>query len=164
MKKAFALILTGVVMASPLTAYAEITESTPDPKQSSTEITTQIEPAYIVTIPADTSVDFNTVNTNFGTVTLTKAQLEPNKCIKVTMSASGELKNSADTGKVLPYTIFEGKADAVTDTVFTSAELATVGDKTDLTITITADDWNNAYAGSYSDTVLFSIEYTDAQP
>ncbi|SDA26718.1 hypothetical protein SAMN02910447_02700 [Ruminococcus sp. YE71] len=163
MKKAFALILTGVLMASPLTAFAEITENT-DPKQGSTEITTQIAPAYIVTIPADTSVDFNTVNTDFGAVKLTKAQLEPNKCIKVTMTASGEMKNSADTSKVLPYTIFEGTADAVTDTVFTSAELASVGDKTDLTISISADDWNNAYAGSYSDTVLFSIEYADAQP
>ena len=34
------------------------------------------------------------------------------------------------------------------------------GDKTDLTIKITQDDWNKAAAGHYGDTVIFDVAYT----
>jgi hypothetical protein len=42
---------------------------------------------------------------------------------------------------------------------FTSATYLTEGDKTELSIHITADDWNAAYAGEYSDTVTFTVSY-----
>ena len=35
------------------------------------------------------------------------------------------------------------------------------GDKTELSIHITANDWNAAYAGEYSDTVTFTVSYED---
>ena len=124
-------------------------------------VSTEIAPAYIVTIPVDTAVAFNTINTDFGTVELTQAQLEPDKCVKVTLTSDGELNNSIDNTKVIPYTIYEGTADNVTENVFVSAEYTTVGEKTDLTINITQDDWNKAYAGQYGDTVTFNIEYAD---
>ena len=122
-------------------------------------ISTEVAPAYIVTIPTNLKVPFNSVNTNFGAVTLTKAQLEPDKCVKVTLETDNLLDNKADAEKTIPYTINEGKADAVGG-VFTTASYLTAGDKTDLTVTITQDDWNKAYAGEYSDTVIFNIEYT----
>ena len=55
---------------------------------------------------------FNQQKTVFGAVTLTKAQLEPNKCVKVTMQCDNLLDNKADAEKTIPYTIYEGKADA----------------------------------------------------
>ena len=61
---------------------------------------------------------------------------------------------------MIPYTIVEGKADSATDTVYTTAAYLAEGDKTDLTIKITQDDWNNAYAGHYGDTVIFDVAYT----
>lgn len=124
-------------------------------------VSTEIAPAYIVTIPVDTAVAFNTINTDFGAVELTQAQLEPDKCVKVTLTSDGELNNTADNTKVIPYTIYEGTVANVTENVFVSAEYTTVGEKTDLTINITQDDWNKAYAGEYEDTVTFQIEYTD---
>ena len=79
-------------------------------------------------------------------------------------SNDSKMENKADEEKTLAYTIFEGTSDAVTEKVFTSAEYTAVGDKTDLTINITAEDWQTAYAGEYSDTVTFNVEYTDAAP
>ena len=35
------------------------------------------------------------------------------------------------------------------------------GDTCPLAITITQDDWDKAYAGEYSDTITFDIQYTD---
>lgn len=114
-------------------------------------ISTEVAPTYIVTIPTSVKVPFNQQKTDFGAVTLTKAQLEPNKCVKVTMQCDNLLDNKADAEKTIPYTIYEGKADA-TGNVFTTASYLSAGEKTDLTIGITQDNWNKAYAGEYEDT------------
>ena len=162
MKKLISGLSALAIMAMPLTAYAAnpITETTE--QKGEAVITTKINPAYIVTIPTDTAVTFNTENTDFGAVELTKAQLNPGKVVKVTRTTDNKLENKADETKTLAYTIFEGKAEAVTDTVFAEAYYQTVGDKTDLTVNIKQDDWNKAYAGEYSDTVTFTISYEDA--
>ena len=55
---------------------------------------------------------------------------------------------------MIPYTINDASGD-----VFTSADYLAVGDKTDLTINITQDDWNKAAAGAYADTVTFTVSY-----
>ncbi len=122
-------------------------------------ISTEVSPAYIVTIPTDLKVPFNSINTDFGAVTLTKAQLDPDKCVKVTLETDNLLDNKADSEKTIPYVINQGTANAAGG-VFTAASYLKAGDKTDLTVTITQDDWNKAYAGEYSDTVIFNIEYT----
>ena len=160
MKKLLAIIIAAVmILACSFTAFAEVNQDS-DPQQQSAVISADVEPAYIVSIPADTTVAFNTEYTDFGAVELTSARLEPDKCVKVTLTTDGELNNSVDDTKVIPYTIVEGKADSATDTVYTTAAYLAEGDKTDLTIKITQDDWNKAYAGHYGDTVIFDVAYT----
>lgn len=160
MKKLLAIIIAAVmILACSFTAFAEVNQDS-DPQQQSAVISADVEPAYIVSIPADTTVAFNTEYTDFGAVELTSARLEPDKCVKVTLTTDGELNNSVDDTKVIPYTIVEGKADSATDTTYTTAAYLAEGDKTDLTIKITQDDWNNAYAGHYGDTVIFDVAYT----
>ena len=123
-------------------------------------VSTEVAPAYIVTVPASIKVPFNQEMTDFGAITLTSAQLEPDKCVKVTMECDNKLDNKADAEKFIPYAIYEGKADAA-GSAFTSASYLTAGDNTNLTIGIAADDWHKAYAGEYEDTVTFTIEYVE---
>lgn len=117
------------------------------------EVTAHIDPTYTVTIPANTTVTFNAVDTSFGAITLTAAQLDPDKSVKVALSASGTLKNSKDDRKTLAYQILDG------DAAFTSAAYTTAGQSTALTIHIAQEEWNKAYAGNYADTVTFTISY-----
>ena len=124
-----------------------------DPKTANVTVTTEIAPTYTVTIPANTTVNFNAVDTSFGNITLTKAQLDPGKKVKVALSASGELENIADTSKTLAYEI------QAAGQKFESATYAKASDSTALTIHIAQDDWNKAYAGDYADTVTFTISY-----
>ena len=124
-------------------------------------ISTEIQPTYLVTIPADLTVVQNQEKSSFGAVKLVNAQIEPDKCITVTLNASGALKHKKDATKTLPYTIYQGKADATNLTAFTSATYLTAGESTDLTVGITAADWKKAFAGEYSDTVTFRIAYTN---
>lgn len=151
MKKIFALILTVVTLATmSVTAFAANTTG------GEADITTSIEPTYTVTIPANTNVNFNATETAFGAIEVTASQIHPNKCIKVELTSDGKLENSIDATKVIPYAIKDSEGAA-----FTSATYLTEGDKTELSIHITAEDWNAAYAGDYSDTVTFTVSYED---
>ena len=151
MKKLFALILTVCLLASmSVTAFAANTTG------GEADITTSITPTYTVTIPADVNVAFNATETAFGAIEVTASQIHPDKCIKVALTSDGELNNAIDNTKVIPYVIKDSEG-----TAFTSATYLTEGDKTELSIHITANDWNAAYAGDYSDTVTFTISYED---
>ncbi len=151
MKKVFAVILAVALMATmSVTAFAANTTG------GDADITTSIAPTYTVTIPADVSVQFNATETDFGAIEVTASQIHPNKCIKVALSSDGKLENGTDNTKVLPYAIKDADGNA-----FTEATYLNEGDKTELSIHITADDWNAAYAGEYSDTVTFTVSYED---
>jgi len=157
MKKKFALC-TAVLM---LMSVSALPVSAADDTRTAV-ISTTVEPTYVVTIPADLKIPFNQEKTNFGEVKLDSAQIEVDKCVKVTMISDNTLKNKADKSKTIPYKIYEEKADSA-ETVFTTASYLTAGEKTALTIGIEKSDWNKAYAGEYEDTVTFQIEYTDNQ-
>ena len=101
---------------------------------------------------------FNATETAFGTIEVTTAQIHPDKCIKVTLTTDGKLENKIDSTKVIPYAIKDGQGN-----VFTSATYLTEGEKTVLSIHITSDDWNAAYAGEYKDTVTFTVSYEDKE-
>lgn len=149
MKKLFVLILTVAMLATmSVTAFAANTTG------GEADITTSIAPTYTVTIPADVNVQFNATETAFGAIEVEASQIHPNKCIKVALATDGELNNAIDNTKVIPYAIKDSEG-----TAFTSATYLTEGDKTELSIHITADDWNAAYAGEYSDTVTFTVSY-----
>ena len=149
MKKLFALILTVTMLATmSVTAFAANTTG------GDADITTSIEPTYTVTIPANTTVAFNATETAFGKIEVTASQIHPDKQIRVTLTTDGELNNTIDTTKVIPYVIKDASGAA-----FTTATYLTEGDKTVLSIHITADDWNAAYAGDYTDTVTFTVSY-----
>ena len=151
MKKLFAVILTvALLMSLSVTAFAANTTG------GEADITTSIAPTYTVTIPADVNVQFNATETAFGAIEVEASQIHPNKCIKVALTTDNELNNAIDNTKVIPYAIKDS-----TGAAFTSATYLTEGDKTELSIHITADDWNAAYAGDYSDTVTFTVSYED---
>ena len=151
MKKLFAVILTVCLLATmSVTAFAANTTG------GTADITTSIAPTYTVTIPADVNVQFNATETAFGTIEVTASQIHPDKCIKVALATDKELNNAIDNTKVIPYAIKDSEGAE-----FTSATYLTEGDKTELSIHITANDWKTAYAGEYSDTVTFTVSYVD---
>ena len=116
-----------------------------------------VSPAFTVTVPLSVRVPFNSLETDFGSVILDTARLESDKKVVVTLESDNTLDNTADSSKTIPYSIHD-KADG---SVFVSAEYLSEGEKTDLTINISQDDWNQAAAGDYEDTVIFHIQYTD---
>lgn len=159
MKKWIVMLLTLVLtLTLSVTAFAAEIDQDSDPQEAEVKVTTSIEPTYTVTIPGNVQVEFNATSTQFGTIKLTAAQLDPDHAVEVTLSASGELKNEADKTRTIAYAVnSQGEA-------FSSAEYQNEGDSTDLTIDITQAAWNAAYAGDYSDIVTFTISYGEVTP
>ena len=139
-----------IIMASAMTVTAF---AAPASENRDTVITTSIEPTYTIVVPGDTAVDFNTTTTDFGSVELKAAQIDPDYAVNVTLDASGTLKNSADPEKTIAYSVESEDGE------YTGAAYHTAGDKTDLTINIAQGEWDAAFSGEYSDTVTFTIEY-----
>lgn len=157
MKKTAAILSAAVIAAA-----ASATVIAAEPKKSDVTISASIEPAYIVSIPANTSVAFSDTTTDFGSICLDSARLEPDKTVKVTITSDGELNNSADNNTVIPYSLTASNGSTEEKVVSGySVMLKNAGDKIDLTINITKNDWNAAAAGNYSDIVNFTIAYVD---
>ena len=156
-------ILTGAlelimccVMAVPVFADTTITpgqDGNPTSSTGTTDVSFTVAPTYAVSIPEDVSVTFNDTETSWGSIEVTQAQIEPNMQIEVSLTAGNTLINQADNTQTLPYTVNSE------DGVFTSGTYLAAGDKTDLTISITREDWNQAAAGAYEDTVTFTVSY-----
>lgn len=160
MKKLLAIVLAiALVFALSVAASAEnstITNTT-SPQSTAAVISTTINPTYTVTIPGNTPVSFGTLSTDFGSVKLESAKLNPGYAVTVERSYNGVLTSSDGTQEI-PYIIYEkGTTDQ-----FISASFTAAGEEKELTINITEDNWNKAAAGSYSGTVTFTISYGQA--
>lgn len=154
MKKRFfaaAMILTASAMSVNAVDY-------PGGTQTAT-IDVSIAPSFTVSIPADTTVAFNAVETDFGKITLESARLEPNTSIFVTLRTDYSLSNALDTKKQIPYSVTGNNGGEWFDVRGFNLELANAGDSYDLKINITQEDWNAAFAGDYSDQVIFTVSY-----
>ena len=157
--KRFLAVFAAAAMALTMTATAlaaenqVITEQDGNPERREVKVETSIRPTYTVTIPKDIQVAFANTSTEFGTISLEKAQIDVGYAVKVELNASGALKNAADENEIIPYAI---QADG---TAFDSGEYTKAGQSTKLTIDISKKDWEEAAAGTYSDTVTFTISY-----
>jgi len=138
----------------PAAAFAAPIDQDSDPKEARVEINTNIAPTYTVTIPSSVTVPFNAASTEFGKLGLETARLEPGYAVKIDLDASNQLKNTADPAKVIPYTV-----TTASGIPFSSAQYFTAKSYTALAININESAWNAAYAGTYSDTVTFTVTY-----
>lgn len=148
MRKLTAMALSMMfILGSIIPVGAEETQT----RQST--ISVSIDPVYTVTIPANTTIERGEQSVKLGSVSLDNARLEPDKNVNVSVSASGKLKNSKDESKIIAYKIMDGNKE------FSTATYAESGNSTNLTLSIDKSEWDKAYAGSYSDTLVFTISY-----
>lgn len=148
MRKFTAVLLSTMFV---LGSFTSVMAQDSDTKQ--TTISVSVDPTYMVTIPANTTIKSGEQSSSLGKITIENVRLEPDKSVNVAVDASGKLKNTKDTSKTIPYKIMSG------DKEFKSASYTENSDNTMLTLLIDKSDWDKAYAGTYTDTLVFTISY-----
>ena len=152
MKKLFALILTVAMLATAsVAAFAANTTG------GSTEVSFNVDPTYIITIPATVSlqrVEDNGTVTYENDYTLTAeagVRLKKGEYIEVTVES--DFTMTTDEEATLVYAITAGGNAVENNGVV--AEFTT--DKTEQTATIHISANDPDYAGEYKDTVTFTL-------
>ena len=160
MKKPLLSALLALALAVPFSTAALAANIDQDSNPPTQDVTVQstIRPTYSVTIPADMNITAGQLSSDFGTVALSKAQLDPGYGVTVTLTTDYELVNAKDPDKTIPYAVRSGEQD------FTSVTYTAAGQQNALTIDIAASAWQAAAAGAYSDTMTFAISYDPLQP
>ena len=154
MKKIFALILTLCLLCSAAAFAATISGTTSN--KTSTELLVNVDESYTVVIPATVDIDFEATSTNLpvevtalrtystGTIanTVRKLYVKAGDYVGYIENANGDRIN---------YSI--GGSEATTGKYLYFTETGTKN----FTIDITEAAWNAAPAGSYSNTITFTI-------
>ena len=85
----FALLTPVLLICAENPIYAATTQTA-----GSATVSYHVDPAYQVTIPVDTSMQFNETETSYGNIVVEQAQIEDGKCIQVSLLSDLNLKNS----------------------------------------------------------------------
>lgn len=139
-------------MMTPLVSFAGFADN-----QNTSKASTTYAETYVITIPANVSSDSGAaMNIN---VAASDVLLDPGNELKVTVAASGTMKNEADETTTLAYSLKKGD-EAVTDAPFLTIASGTTEGSADLTVTV---DGTPTKAGTYSDTLTFTASVAEAQ-
>lgn len=153
-KKFISLLTAGAMLAvscAGLTASAvELDMDTPS---GTTVLRTSCDPAYVVEIPADTQIPFGSVDTQIGAVRARLMKIEANKAVYVAVESANDSVLADEQGDqpAIPYSL-TGAEDIVFDEVNDADEFP-------LNVNVAQSDWDAAYAGSYADTLTFTVSY-----
>ncbi len=125
----------------------------------STTVSTDIAPAYTVTIPEKLQIPYNSTEAETLMLTASGLLLENGKTVTVTAAGSGpdgmfSMANGSDT---LTYEL--SKEASPWSAVAKDSELASFPENGTRTIYAKVPDWSVTAAGKYSGTITFTVSY-----
>lgn len=152
MKKIIASLCLMTVLCSvcTITAFAENTTG------GSTTISTEVKPAYTVTIPEKLEIPYNSTEAKELTLAASDVSLEDGKSVVVTAAGSGAFA-MANGSKTLAYEL--SKAASPWNAVAKDGEVASFTENGSKTIYAKVPDWSSTVAGKYSGTITFTVSY-----
>lgn len=128
-------------------------------KEETTPLEVSVPSTYTLTIPAETNIEFNAESTDLKGVLKVTGNVLPTQSVQVTATTKALHNSVQDTD--LPYALkYDGNE-------FTSAEWNETelrdglegdgkGKELSLNVAITQADWNNAKAGTYEGSIVFT--------
>ena len=164
MKKLLTLALVGAMLsATGITAFAApITADSSDPKTGGTNVTYAVAPVYTVVIPETVTLGNTKVTEQikiYGATANDNVVIGKKQKVNVALTASAnDFKVKTADGDEVAYTVND--KNAVADLTTVAECTAAEGKKnTDITFTKTG---TAAYAGTYTDTLTFTVSLADA--
>lgn len=135
------------------TAFAENTTG------GATTISTEVNPAYTITIPEKLEILYNSTDAKALTLNASDLLLEAGKSVVVTAAGSGEddAFTMANGNKTLAYELSKDSSPWVA--VGKNGEVTSFSENGSKTIYVKVPDWSSAAAGKYSGTITFTVSY-----
>ena len=163
MKKAITLALVAALLtATGITAYATDITADSNPKTGGTTVNYTVNPAYTVVIPESvtlTDADVTATISIYGATADDNVVIGKKQKVNVALTASANNFNVANTdGDTIAYTVNDKNAVADLTTVAECA--ANTTSETELTFAKTG---TAAYAGTYTDTLTFTVSLANAE-
>ncbi len=162
MKKAITLALVAALLtATGITAYATDITADSNPKTGGTTVNYTVDPAYTVVIPESVTLGDTAVTEQikiYGATENDNVVIGKGQKVNVALTESANNFNVANTdGDTIAYTVNDKNAVADLTTVAECA--ANTTSETELTFAKTG---TAAYAGTYTDTLTFTVSLEDA--
>lgn len=156
MKKYFAGLLAAVFCIA-MTASAFASEIRPGGSgKGNTELTYSQVASYTVVIPEKAEIIFDKEESPIGSIEYQYGNLERDSYVTVTLAGQTPLVCQENTDCTIDYEIWNGQG------IFESVrydEDTPAGTRTDLTASISREEWERAKAGNYAATLTFMISY-----
>jgi|AKZA01.1.fsa_nt_gi hypothetical protein len=120
-----------------------------------TELTTTVESAYTLEIPANNGITYGVESTAIGEVSVTGNVL-PTDAVTVTATTDA-FKNQSQSGvEDVPFTLRDTSGDVFTGATWNGAEINGQTKAIELSVDITPADWQAAAAGTYAGSITFT--------
>lgn len=157
MKKLISALTVLTLMMSVSVTVVKATEIDQESSEQSgkTNVSTKVDPTYIVTIPENCNITQGAETTLMSLSV--QGNPQPDATIEVDVTKT-ELVNKSNENYKIPYAL-TSQQSLFSKISYSEAEIRN-GTTTDLLIEITKDTWEQAYAGDYQATLDFTIEYT----
>ena len=114
------------------------------------------QPDYLVKIPSEATITFDSEINSIGELEYQKGNLEPDAYVTVSLEKQSPLEQ--EENNTIPYTLYSG--EKVFESVVYDEQTA-IGTKTPLAVHITKEAWEAATGGDYTATLTFLISYTN---
>lgn len=155
MKKLFAFVLALCLLCSATALAGTYSSGTTDAK---TVLTTTLNESFTVVIPSTLNIPFNRTSTSL-TIEVTALRLLPVGTAENTVRAlmvkvnQPDLKliNASDSNSKINYDIVGGEVTPARTHYFTETG------KKNFNVTIAQSEWDNAAAGTYTETITFTV-------
>lgn len=149
-RKALAGIMSLALMAAVAVPVHAETEN------KTTTINTRVESKYELTIPANTTIDFNKPSTELNGKLKVTGNVKPSQTVTVS-AATNKLENQDNAGASIDFALKQGASDFTSET-WNETELRDGTKEFLLSVAIDQSAWDSAKAGDYTGGIVFTAE------
>lgn len=153
MKKIFASILTLCLLCGTTALATEYGSASNNPE---TVLTTTLNESYTVVIPSTLNIAFNATSTNLPVQVTSLRLLPTGRALQVQVNQTSlKLVNEKNSSAKISYNIGGGEGTSARTHYFTAT-----GTK-NFNVTIAKSEWDKAAAGTYKESITFTVGIID---
>lgn len=149
-------VLAGMMSFAIIAAVAVPVHAAEETTEKTTTINTSVESKYELTIPANTTIDFNKPSTELNGKLKVTGNVKPSQTVTVS-AATNKLENQDNAGASIDF-VLKNEGSNFTSETWNETELRDGTKEIPLKVAIEQSAWDSAKAGDYTGSIVFTAE------